>query len=55
MVAAKGCETWSATISAPVERAKEIPALADYADNAEPSVGINILLNIMAFPPKRTA
>ncbi|MNN98255.1 hypothetical protein D3C81_2176040 [compost metagenome] len=50
MVAANGWVTYSATTSAPTERAKEMPALAAWADNGEPSVGIRIFLNILPAP-----
>ncbi|CFW45049.1 Uncharacterised protein [Bordetella pertussis] len=50
MVAANGCVTCSATTSAPVERAKQMPALAACADSGEPSVGIRIFLNMLPAP-----
>src|SRR5690606_12297407 len=45
-VAAKGWVTCSATISAPMVRAKQTPLLAAWAESLEPSVGIRIFLNI---------
>src|SRR3546814_17637372 len=46
-VAANGWVTYSATISAPIWRAKHTPLLAACADRGDPSVGISMHLNII--------
>src|SRR5690625_2202647 len=45
-VAAKGCVTYKATISAPISRASDTPLFAAWAESGEPSAGIRIFLNI---------